>query len=239
MKIPETLLTQDMPLSDEELVRLDELLNAIAERLDAGRGEEEMADCIRDVAELDGFLLAVIASPEEIAPARWLPAVWGGEAPAFSSDAESLVVLSLLLRHYNSTLAQLQDDLDAYDPLFAYDVNDEGQEFESVEEWCSGFLRGMELSWDAWMPVVEKEMDLFGILRLFGSEEGWEEQEGYPEDELAALQDGIPDLARTLFALGMEQRAVTPTIRRDEPKVGRNDACPCGSGKKFKQCCGA
>ncbi|MEW6079572.1 MAG: YchJ family protein [Thermodesulfobacteriota bacterium] len=34
--------------------------------------------------------------------------------------------------------------------------------------------------------------------------------------------------------------AVTPqTIRRDAPKVGRNDPCPCGSGKKFKKCCGA
>ena len=26
--------------------------------------------------------------------------------------------------------------------------------------------------------------------------------------------------------------------RREEPKVGRNDPCPCGSGKKYKQCCG-
>ncbi len=29
------------------------------------------------------------------------------------------------------------------------------------------------------------------------------------------------------------------TVRRDEPKVGRNDPCPCGSGKKFKKCHGA
>lgn len=28
-------------------------------------------------------------------------------------------------------------------------------------------------------------------------------------------------------------------IRREEPKVGRNDPCPCGSGKKYKKCCGA
>jgi preprotein translocase subunit SecA len=27
-------------------------------------------------------------------------------------------------------------------------------------------------------------------------------------------------------------------IKRDAPKVGRNDPCPCGSGKKYKQCCG-
>lgn len=29
------------------------------------------------------------------------------------------------------------------------------------------------------------------------------------------------------------------TFVREEPKVGRNDPCPCGSGKKFKKCCGA
>jgi preprotein translocase subunit SecA len=29
------------------------------------------------------------------------------------------------------------------------------------------------------------------------------------------------------------------TIVRAEPKVGRNEPCPCGSGKKFKKCCGA
>ncbi|GAB1433660.1 YchJ family protein [Spirochaetota bacterium] len=30
----------------------------------------------------------------------------------------------------------------------------------------------------------------------------------------------------------------TATIMRDKPKLGRNEACPCGSGKKYKQCCG-
>ncbi len=29
------------------------------------------------------------------------------------------------------------------------------------------------------------------------------------------------------------------TVRREDPKVGRNDPCPCGSGKKYKKCCGA
>jgi preprotein translocase subunit SecA len=44
-----------------------------------------------------------------------------------------------------------------------------------------------------------------------------------------------------------EQAANTPvgrpaaptTVRRQQPKVGRNDPCPCGSGKKYKKCCGA
>ena len=43
-----------------------------------------------------------------------------------------------------------------------------------------------------------------------------------PADSAAALQ--APMIGRT--------------IRRVAPKVGRNDSCPCGSGKKFKKCCG-
>jgi hypothetical protein len=36
-----------------------------------------------------------------------------------------------------------------------------------------------------------------------------------------------------------EQAAPVKTIVREEPKVGRNDPCPCGSGKKYKKCHGA
>jgi hypothetical protein len=38
--------------------------------------------------------------------------------------------------------------------------------------------------------------------------------------------------------VGGDDAAVKP-VRRDEPKVGRNDPCPCGSGKKYKKCHGA
>ena len=35
-----------------------------------------------------------------------------------------------------------------------------------------------------------------------------------------------------------QQPAVPQTFTRDQPKVGRNEPCPCGSGKKYKQCHG-
>ena len=34
------------------------------------------------------------------------------------------------------------------------------------------------------------------------------------------------------------ERGIPEPVRRTTPKVGRNDPCPCGSGKKFKNCCG-
>ena len=51
-------------------------------------------------------------------------------------------------------------------------------------------------------------------------------------------------LVSALIALGMgpalaQAPAPAVPIRKDEPKVGRNDPCPCGSGRKYKKCCGA
>ncbi|HIE11729.1 MAG TPA: hypothetical protein EYP62_08950, partial [Kiritimatiellae bacterium] len=40
-------------------------------------------------------------------------------------------------------------------------------------------------------------------------------------------------------ALAPAMQSARVPVRRTQPKVGRNDPCPCGSGKKYKKCCGA
>ena len=47
----------------------------------------------------------------------------------------------------------------------------------------------------------------------------------------------IKEDGRWLYAGSVPAKA--ETYRREAPKIGRNDPCPCGSGKKFKKCCGA
>jgi len=52
------------------------------------------------------------------------------------------------------------------------------------------------------------------------------------------FMDALPRNERR--RLGKQFMKVTPTphqLARKPPKVGRNDPCPCGSGKKFKKCC--
>jgi preprotein translocase subunit SecA len=49
---------------------------------------------------------------------------------------------------------------------------------------------------------------------------------------------GLPSRPAAPPRVGGDDAAVQ-TVRRDEPKVGRNDPCPCGSGKKYKKCHGA
>ncbi|NKB25716.1 MAG: preprotein translocase subunit SecA [Kiritimatiellae bacterium] len=63
----------------------------------------------------------------------------------------------------------------------------------------------------------------------------------YVHDEVSVLGKGAPakrmgeDRQSSLQARGRGERV---TVRRDTPKVSRNDPCPCGSGKKHKKCCG-
>jgi preprotein translocase subunit SecA len=61
-------------------------------------------------------------------------------------------------------------------------------------------------------------------------------KEEYKDDSAAQAGAGsgsMPSAAPKADKTGKQE-----TIRRDMPKVGRNDPCPCGSGKKYKNCCG-
>lgn len=68
----------------------------------------------------------------------------------------------------------------------------------------------------------------------------------FSEQELVASLKKVPadldsllakrqSLLRRLCGRTLKRR----TIQSPTPKIGRNDACPCGSGKKYKRCCGA
>ena len=65
-------------------------------------------------------------------------------------------------------------------------------------------------------------------------------KEEYKDDEAArqAAQQRAQGGAMPAAAPKAEKTGKQETIRREMPKVGRNDPCPCGSGKKYKNCCG-
>jgi preprotein translocase subunit SecA len=66
---------------------------------------------------------------------------------------------------------------------------------------------------------------------------GQEKKAEQAEDFIAAASDGgLGDAPEQTEVPDRENRQ--ETVRRSKPKVGRNDLCPCGSGKKYKNCCG-
>ena len=89
------------------------------------------------------------------------------------------------------------------------------------------------LLFDTMKGEVKKSIvtNLFTV-RLYTKAEIEELQRKHSEDLDAQLEAH----RRTLEAETMKEEA--KMIKRSNPKVGRNDACPCGSGKKYKQCHG-
>jgi len=58
---------------------------------------------------------------------------------------------------------------------------------------------------------------------------------GKKPSQLHEISEFMHDGERWFYVDGLDQQPV----RRESPKVGRNDPCPCDSGKKYKKCCGA
>jgi uncharacterized protein len=114
----------------------------------------------------------------------------------------------------------------------------EDKTFTSVDDWCEGFLRGVNL----WRPQPEMENafieEHLQTIRLFATEAGFEQLASMSTEEEIIQQQLIEPNVRRLYQHFLEQRIpVTQSVVRYTPKVGRNDPCPCGSGKKFKKCC--
>lgn len=221
------------PLTEQEMDRLDAFL---LDRID-DEDAEGKDEGIFDISTLDGFMTAVVSGPKTLVPSQWLPAVWGDYEPTWESDEEFEEIFSLMVRHMNVIAATLIEAPEEFEPLFL-EREVKGKIYLVVDEWCDGYLRGVRLNLDDWISA-EEIGGLLDALILFASEEGWQKLDRMTEDEVGRLQRLIAPAVRDMHAYWNERRGNGLTVRRNEPKVGRNDPCPCGSGKKFKKCCGA
>lgn len=220
----------DGPLSEDELDILDDFLMS----------EATPEDCM-DISMLDGFLTALAIGPNTLPPSRWLPVIWGGEM-AWATKEQAERISTLIFRHANAVLYFLREEPDTFEPLL-YESMQDGEKTFIIDEWCAGFVQGMALDEPAWQPLLDTEdgEEMLYPIMLHGTEAGWDELEKNPEiagrtaDYAALLGDSI----MAIQAWWLPQRKAASTIRREEAKVGRNDLCPCGSGRKFKKCCGS
>jgi uncharacterized protein len=219
----------NVPLSDEELDELDKFLMSDI------TNEEAM-----DISMLDGFLTALSIGPNTLPPSRWMPVIWGGPM-TWESEAQAKRMMSLVFRHTNDILFTLRSYPDEFEPLL-YERDHKGKKIAIIDEWCTGFIKGMALDEEAWSPLMETEEgnDMLFPIMLYGTEAGWDELESNPalEERHNEFAASLGDSVIAIMDWWLPLRKAKSTMRREEPKVGRNDPCPCGSGKKFKQCCG-
>ncbi|NTV11633.1 MAG: UPF0149 family protein [Zoogloea sp.] len=231
------------PLSDAEFEQLEELLVS----------DDVPADCM-NIEMLDGYLAAVVAAPAPIPLSVWLPPVWtaDGDEAGFGSGAVVQKVIELVLRYYNELLGTIgeaeadgdEDGEPAWQP-FCYAPGDGDEDPDIGEEWLAGFLQGMELWPDDWDKTMEDPSIAEELLVEIVGEEDEDIFAGTQEDQLLRLEQAGEAVHRLFLhwrALGLEapdavEVDVPAALAKSGP--GRNEPCPCGSGKKFKKCCGA
>lgn len=196
------------------------------------------------ISELDGFLAGILVCPDLIMPSEWLPIVWGrgddDAAPVFESTEHAEKLIGLVMQHYNATASDLQRG--RFAPVFDVDKRHDDVLWEL---WIDGFEAAMRLRPQSWAEIADGDEDartaLAGLVMLADMNRG---DSKLPDAEARNLAEIAPDLiAHGIVALNawrFSQRGIGQpgTPRPSFGKVGRNEPCPCGSGKKYKKCCG-
>lgn len=167
----------------------------------------------------------------------------GMEDDTAVNSMERHVMLNIIDTHWQDYLRQM-DGLRQGVGLRAYGQRDPLVEYkreafdmfatlmvEIREDIASSLFRSTTSmdSYDSFMKslnMVHEDVSLLGKRNGAGAQQARAPQNGSSNMSLDDL-------------LGEAPAAVAATVTRDDPKVGRNDPCACGSGKKYKKCCGS
>jgi preprotein translocase subunit SecA len=164
------------------------------------------------------------------------------EDPAALGSLERYVVINAIDHHWQEHLTEMEElrrsiGLRSYgqkDPLVEY----KGEAYKYFEELmgnvrlqiCTGLFRSAS--------NLDSFEQMLALLSRTARAQGPQEGGGAAPAVTTTVSTGGTAAEPATPA---EQEIVLPavTIRRETPKVGRNEPCPCGSGKKFKNCHGA
>jgi len=185
---------------------------------------------------------------QAVMPSEYNPEVFGGEMSEvreFDSLDEANEILALMMRHWNTIAGTLFKD-EIYVPLLLEDQNG----VVHGNDWARGFMRGTYMRHQGWVELVQDDEHggcLIPVMMLHHEHDEDPEMRPEPisperrEQVIAGMAAGLLGAYR-YFKAKREAYAAAASKRetRHKPaKVGRNDPCPCGSGKKYKKCCGS
>jgi len=228
-------------LSDKEMDELDSFLMS-----DATTNEVMMLDC------LDGFLTAIVSGPAMPEPGVWIPRVWGPtaeDAPTFDSDAQAERITDLMMRHLNAIGWSLHQDPESFEPVFDMQVYEgDEREYMDGEMWAHGYMTGIDMQRDIWKALFESKQGPVALrpIYLLGAPEVTEAEEELVKTpaQREEFSKQIPASVGYIYKFWAPQRRAADSASGkiseiETPKISRNAPCPCGSGRKFKKCCGA
>lgn len=192
------------------------------------------------LSQLDGVVAGVLVCPDLILPGEWLPLVWGGDEPVFADAGDAERLIGMVMEHYNAVSSDLQRRRGHYAPVFDIDTRNDDVLWEL---WIDGFESAMALRPESWEAIAAGGGDaaeaLMGLTCLVMISNDESELPTDTVDMLTAeAADLIPAWIETLAAWRLDRHGASTPPQVARVKIGRNESCPCGSGKKYKKCCG-
>ena len=232
------------PLREDELASLDELLAA-------ADPQDSMM-----IEEFDGFCAGLTCSPEAVSTESCLPMILGAPPETVRErlgDARYEQLIDLIGQHRRAVARRLYEG-QTWSAVIGTD--EEGRALGDA--WAVGFLRALSLNPDAWAAADDDEVcvEALELIYRFAHEAGAERDsdddpdtagddeavEPIADEEREELVDHMLDGVHEIFTRltpAREQALKPAPIRREAGSAGRNDPCPCGSGRKYKHCHGA
>ena len=206
--------------------RLMELLDAKSEAHNTMRCDE-----------VQGFMMALLSGPDALNPINWLPEILGEES---LFDAKERTEIERLVMAMAADMRMKLNEKILPD-LWFYEDEAGNPDFYT---WCNAYLYALDIVPTDWFEAVDQEEfeDLFYPIMALGGiyddEENGEVILHLNEKELTQLESDLPHVLLDIYWYWQAIINKPQTVRREGEKVGRNDPCPCGSGKKYKACCG-
>jgi len=232
-------------LNDTELDELAELLNATPEPLQP-----------LDVLMLDGYLAGVLVQPRVVAVDEWLPPVFDLERRALPEGTDAAWLgrcKALIERRRDALNAGISED-GFFDPVIVDvdqlpPVSEYERETSTVSRALMPWAAGFQWAQECFPDLEDTADDAIGaaVARIYRHLPAQSDDDaalvatldrGQPLKDLDAGLEDLVNATVELWDLTAKQRFAVATLKRNAPKVGRNDPCPCGSGKKFKACHG-
>ena len=113
------------------------------------------------------------------------------------------------------------------------------QEETQDQEQKSSIADKLEKEIDALPEVFKSKLKDPTVKERFMNIARRMEADGVNFKSIRQMKKWMKDHETELRAEGSPEQPKVETVVHEGPRIGRNDPCPCGSGKKYKKCCGA
>lgn len=220
--------------------------------------QESIKQSFEGLYQCLGFITAIASSPEQIKPSEWIKQLIIGENknPQFENEQQAKKFSANLVAWWSRCIT-IFDHEGTIELPAKMALTPNGKANKALVEFSSGYLKGynwLSSTWEVMLPkdnfeAVRSLAVLNAILVRFVDEKSLAKTQ--PDllkqlPDMAGCFEVLPSLLSAIGMLGKDLSSTDPEdstqkiaepVRNSTRSIGRNDLCPCGSGKKFKKCC--